>query len=100
MTPITDDLVTDTRVDCDFDAAEETPTVPAVSATVVITIDAIFFFVDIYMSPVPYFVSTPSYRPVSNKALNAQKDIPFTCERHASFYPLLEDQLRVSTTDS
>ena len=36
-----------------LDVAEEIPTVPAVSATVVITIVAIFFFVDIYMSPCP-----------------------------------------------
>ena len=42
-------LVIETRVD--FVAAVDTPTVPAVSATVVITIVAIFRFVDILMSP-------------------------------------------------
>ena len=59
-------------------------------------IDAIFFFVDIYMSPVPYFVSTPSYRPVSNKALNAQKDTPFLCEHLASLWAELVSRLRVA----
>jgi hypothetical protein len=65
-------------------AAEEIPTVPAVSATVVITIDAIFFFVDICMSPFPYLLPTPSYRPVSNEPPDAQKGIPFFCEHLAS----------------
>jgi len=36
-----------------LDAAEEIPIVPAVRATVVITIAATFFFVDIFMSPHP-----------------------------------------------
>ena len=76
--------VVETRV-ADLDAAEEIPTVPAVRATVVITIAATFFFVDICMSPVPFFVSTPSYRLVSNKPSYAQKGIPFICERLASF---------------
>jgi hypothetical protein len=42
-------LVIETRVD--FVDAVDTPTDPAVSATVVITIVAIFLFVDICMSP-------------------------------------------------
>ena len=72
-----------------FDAAVEIPTVPAVRATVVITIAATFFFVDICMSPVPCFLSKPSYRLVSNKPLYAQKGIPFFCETLASFRPTL-----------
>ena len=67
-----------------LDAAEEIPIVPAVRATVVITIAATFFFVDIFMSPVPCFLSKPSYRLVSNKPFYAQKDIPFLCETLAS----------------
>jgi len=50
--------VVETRV-ADFDAAEEIPTVPAVRATVVMTIAATFFFVDIYMSPVRAFCRNP-----------------------------------------
>ena len=52
VTPATVRVV-ETRVADDFDDADETPIVPAVSATVVITIAAIFFFVDICMSPHP-----------------------------------------------
>ena len=55
--PSAPELLIDTRVDDDFDEADAIPTVDAVSATVVITIAAIFFFDDIEMSPVP-FVST------------------------------------------
>jgi hypothetical protein len=45
-------------VDLDFGDAEATPTDPAVRATVVITIAAIFFFDDICMSPVQFVPTT------------------------------------------
>jgi hypothetical protein len=48
----------ETRVDDDFDAADAIPTVDAVSATVVITMAAIFFFDDIEMSPVSFVPTT------------------------------------------
>jgi hypothetical protein len=49
------------------------------------------------MSPVPFFVSTPSYRLVSNKPSYAQKGIPFICERLASFWANLVSRLSVET---
>ena len=58
FTPAAPGLEIETRVDDDFDAADEIPTVDAVSATVVITIAAIFFFDDICMSPVPLVSTT------------------------------------------
>ena len=61
LTPTALVLVTETLVD--VVAAAETPTVLTVSATVVITIPAIFLFDDIRMSPVPSIVPKPSFRP-------------------------------------
>jgi hypothetical protein len=58
LLPSAPGLLIDTRVDDDFDEADAIPTVDAVSATVVITIAAIFFFDDIEMSPVSLVSTT------------------------------------------
>jgi hypothetical protein len=47
---------------------------------------------------IPYFVPTPSYRPVSNKALYAEKDISLICEHLASLWAEF-GRLRVATLD-
>jgi hypothetical protein len=51
------DPANDARFDFDFESAEAIPTVPAEIATVVMSTAAIFFFVDIDMSPVPFVMS-------------------------------------------
>ena len=66
LTPLALGLVIEIRVA--FVEAVETPTVPAVSATVVITIVAILFFVDIRMPPLSCSVPKPSPRLGCTKA--------------------------------